>query len=273
MVAKVADQDKLREAAKLRSYIAAAFAAGLRARQDARSLPALRELRITTNPARDLVAIEGASKARERALSVAELRAYWKRLLRMGGAAGGLLRFHLLTGCQRVEQLGRLTVDDYDTDLQVIRLRDAKGRRKTARIHDVPLIPASVDALTAMPGGTLGKFAFTITAGESGAVYATVQHRVREVAAAMLEAGELEKGLFTVGDLRRTVETRLSALGVPQEVRAQLQSHGLGGVQARHYDQHDYLKEKRDALELLHALLTGRSATVTPLRRKSGTRR
>ena len=51
------------------------------ARQDARGLPALRALRITSNPARDLVTIEGATRARERALSLAELRAYWKRLV------------------------------------------------------------------------------------------------------------------------------------------------------------------------------------------------
>ena len=48
----------------------------------------------------------------------------------------------------------------------------------------------------------------------------------------MAEAGELEKGPFTAGDLRRTVETRLAAVGVSAEVRAQLQSHGLGGIQA-----------------------------------------
>jgi hypothetical protein len=34
-----------------------------------------------------------------------------------------------------------------------------------------------------------------------------------------------------------------------------LQSHGLTGVQARHYDAHDYMPEKRAALELLVALL------------------
>jgi hypothetical protein len=32
-------------------------------------------------------------------------------------------------------------------------------------------------------------------------------------------------------------------------LRAQLQSHGLGGVQDAHYDRHDYMLEKRRALE------------------------
>jgi hypothetical protein len=268
VVARVANADKLREAAKLRSYLSAAYASAIRARQDARGLPALRDLKITHNPARDLVTIDGASKARERALSVAELRAYWQRIAALPDPAGALLRFHLLTGGQRIEQLGRLTRDDYDTDLEAVRIRDGKGRRKVARIHDVPLIPAAADALRAM-GQQLGPYLFTVTAGESGAVYATVQHRVRAVVDAMEKAGELEKGPFTVGDLRRTVETRLSAAGVQPSEMAQLQSHGLGGVQQRHYNKHKYLEEKRAALETLHRLLTGERGTVTAIKRKS----
>lgn len=58
VIGRLADVDKLREAAKLRSYIRAAYAAAIRARQDARGLAALRDLRITHNPARDLATIK-----------------------------------------------------------------------------------------------------------------------------------------------------------------------------------------------------------------------
>ena len=34
-------------------------------------------------------------------------------------------------------------------------------------------------------------------------------------------------------------------------MRGHLQSHGLTGVQARHYDGHDYMREKRSALDIL----------------------
>lgn len=268
VVGRVADSGKLREAAKLRSYLRAAYAAAIRARQSPRALPALRALAITSNPARELATIEGATKARERALSVGELRAYWRRIRDLPGAGGALLRFHLLTGGQRVEQLARITSADFDGDTQTVRLRDAKGRRKVARPHDVPLIPAAAEALQAMQGGTLGPHLFTVTAGETGAGYATLRGHFLDVVGAMREAGEVEGAPFTPGDLRRTVETRLAGLGVPLEVRAQLQSHGLGGVQARHYDRHDYLAEKRDALERLFALLSGTAASVTPLRRR-----
>lgn len=270
LIGRLTDTGKLREAAKLRSYIKAAYAAAIRARQDARGLPALRALRLSHNPAADLVTVEGASNAKERALSLAELRAYWKRICALPDPDGALLQFHLLTGGQRVQQLARLTTDDYDPDLQTIRIRDRKGRRKAPRLHDVPLIPPALQAMRAMRQD-LGPYLFTVTAGESGAAYHTVQHRLRGVVDAMEAAGELEKGRFTAGDLRRTIETRLSAVGVQPFEMAQLQSHGLGGVQSRHYNRHDYLQEKRGALETLHRLLTGKKATVTPLRRRAGT--
>ena len=255
VVALVVNAGKMREAAKLRSYLIAAYNAAMRARQDARGLQALRELKITNNPAASLISIDGATQARERALSLTELRAYWRRIQEMSDESGALLRFHLLTGGQRVEQLARLTLNDFDADTKIIRLRDTKGRRKVPRNHDVPLIPAAIEAMEVMNKG-LGPYLFTITAGESGASYYSVQHRLQSVVELMKEAGELEKGGFAVGDLRRTVETRLSAAGHQPFELAQLQSHGLGGVQARHYNKHDYLREKRKLLESLYGLLT-----------------
>ena len=282
ILTRLTDNGKLREAAKVRSYLQAAYNAGMRARTTASATPALRSLRIRTNPARDLGTIEGASKARERALSVAELRAYWTRVRDMPDQEGACLRFHLLSGGQRLDQMARLTLADYDDEQATITIRDMKGRRSSARVHVVPLIPEAVSAmvamLPAMPEGELGNadggrrhregdFLFTATAGKSGMASSTAYLRCREVMEAMLEAKELPGGTFSLNDIRRTVETRLADLGVHSDVRAQLQSHGLGGVQARHYDRHDYLHEKREALERLHQLISGSGAKVVPLRR------
>jgi hypothetical protein len=267
VIGRLADADKLREAAKVRSYIRAAYAAAIRARQDARGLAALRDLRITHNPARDLATIDGASQAHDRALSVAELRAYWKRICALPDPAGALLRFHLLTGGQRIMQLSRITAADIDSDLHSVRILDRKGRRKVARIHDVPLIPAALDALQAM-GQQLGPYLFTLSHGKAPATYEAMRAHLVRVRDAMDAAGELEKGPFTVGDLRRTVETRLAAAGLQSGDLAQLQSHGLGGVQSRHYNKHDYLSEKRAALDTLYRLLTGHAGKVVAIKRK-----
>lgn len=262
MLAPLADAGKLREAAKLRSYLMAAYKAAMGARQDARATTSMRELKITQNPTRDLVTINGASQPRERALSVAELRAYWRHVSAMKSPDGALLRFHLLTGGQRVEQLARVKFDDFDPDLKTIRILDGKGRRATPRNHIVPLSQVAIAQIDLMGKG-LGPYIFTVTNGKSGVSYRSFESRLLQVAASMAEAGELEKGTFTAGDIRRTVETRLAALGFGQEIRAQVQSHGLSGVQNRHYDKHDYLDEKRRALDDFHSLLTGPGKSVS----------
>jgi hypothetical protein len=73
----------------------------------------------------------------------------------------------------------------------------------------------------------------------------TLTHVVGNISAAMVEAREAREP-FELRDIRRTAETML---GVSKDIRAQLQSHGLGGVQGRHYDKHEYMDEKREALE------------------------
>ena len=266
VVSPLVKANKRNEGRKLRSYLCAAYTAAIRSRQDPDGVQAMRELALTSNPVANLVAIAGATNAHDRALSIAELRAYWTRIAKMRGAAGAALRVHLLSGGQRVEQLARLTTADYDGDTRTIRLRDGKGRRKVARDHHVPLIPAAVEAIEAMLGGAAGEYLFTFTSGVKPATPAALSKHLRRIVGAMEAAGELEKGRFAASDIRRTVETRLAAAGVSSDVRAQLQSHGLGGIQSRHYDRHNYLAEKRAALETLHKLLTGAAATVSTMR-------
>jgi hypothetical protein len=74
----------------------------------------------------------------------------------------------------------------------------------------------------------------------------TLTHLVSDLSKAMLDAGEITTP-FQMKDIRRTLETTLSRMGVSELHRAQLQSHGLSGVQARHYDKHNYLAEKKSA--------------------------
>jgi hypothetical protein len=76
-----------------------------------------------------------------------------------------------------------------------------------------------------------------------------IKEMVKYISAAMVKAEEAREP-FQLRDLRRTAETMLAKLGTGPNIRGEVQSHGLGGVQKRHYDQHDYLEEKRAALQL-----------------------
>lgn len=266
---------KLREGGKIRSYLRAAYAAAIAAKQDAAAPDALRVLNVSRNPARDLATLD-SGQPRDRVLSVAELRAYWRRIENLPGRQGALLRFHLPTGGQRIAQLMRLKWSDHDHDTDTgtgsVRLLDIKGRRRVPRVHLVPLLPVMAADLAVLrgdddsDGGGARPHLFSLTAGKAPATYDEFRGIMDPVVASMVAAGELTAP-FTPGDLRRTVETRLAALGLSEEVRGHLQSHGLSGVQKRHYNFFEYDAEKRAAVEALYELLSGAGATVVPMRK------
>lgn len=107
-------------------------------------------------------------------------------------------------------------------------------------------------------------FLFSSTKGRVPLNVKSLSNKVIEISQEMVEEG-IRKEPFQLRDIRRTIETTLASLGVPMEVRAQLQSHGLSGVQARHYDRHDYMEEKSAAMDKLFRVLTEESAKIIPL--------
>ncbi|HDS1011326.1 TPA: integrase family protein [Stenotrophomonas maltophilia] len=277
ILSRMVREKKLREGGKIRSYLRAAYAAAIAAKQDAAAPDALRLLNVSRNPARDLATLD-SGQPRDRVLSVAELRAYWRRIEAMPGKEGALVRFHLLTGGQRIAQLMRLKWSDHDHDTDTgtgsVRLLDIKGRRRVPRVHLVPLLPLMAADLAVLRGDDRSEgggdgarpHLFSLTGGKAPATYDEFRGIMDPVVASMVAAGELTSP-FTPGDLRRTVETRLAALGLSEEVRGHLQSHGLSGVQKRHYNFFEYDAEKRAAVEALYELLTGAGATVVPMRK------
>lgn len=66
---------------------------------------------------------------------------------------------------------------------------------------------------------------------------------------------------FQAKHIRSGVETMLAAARISSDHRGRLQSHGIAGVQNRHYDGHHYLDEKRHALETLLNQLEGSPVT------------
>ena len=94
------------------------------------------------------------------------------------------------------------------------------------------------------------------------------------LAATTLSAWAVEAAVnindFQAKRIRSGVETLLASARVSTEIRGRLQSHGISGVQARHYDGHEYLPEKRKALETLHRLLAQPvTSNVVPIRAAS----
>jgi hypothetical protein len=137
-----------------------------------------------------------------------------------------------------------------------MRLYDGKGRRKRPRVHELPLIEEAVVILQPMVQRAEAlrcNWIFTSN-GTVPIVPDTLAATVSKIAEEMV-AGHETRFSFIPSDIRRTVETLFASKGISRDIRAQIQSHGLSGVQIRHYDKHDYRDEKRRVLEFLATLL------------------
>ncbi len=244
MMRGLMEAGKGRTSNKLRSYIRAAYQVARAARSKASIPLAFKSFNVTVNPAADTEPDDAQNKADKNPLSADDMRAYWQIIKPMPGFVGAVLRLHLLTGGQRIEQLVNLKTADLNGD--VITLMDGKGRPgKPARPHSVPLIPLAAAALAECK--PKGAYAISTDGGVTHLSAITMSNWA-VVAAAGIDG-------FATKRIRSGVETMLAAAKIPSDHRGRLQSHGINGVQNRHYDGHEYMDEKRGALRKLFTLL------------------
>ena len=272
IVATITDKGKKRQADKIRSYIRSAFSEAIKARGNVNAPAKLRNMNIKMNPARDMVKVEGSSQARTRALSLSEFQAYWSHVKEQPEPGRSIMMLHVLTGGQRMDQLARAGLHDIDNDTQTLTLLDFKGRRSEPRRHSIPLLPEARACIDRITGA--GEYVFSCDGGIRPINKKYIGERVDKIRDAMKEAEELEGGHFTPGTIRATIETRLAAkpYRVSSDVLGQLLSHGLGGVQARHYQHHGFHEEKLEALEMLQRMVEGKpepTAQIIPFNREA----
>ena len=241
MLRRLIEAGKGRTANKLRSYLRAAYQCALDVRMVASIPMAFKAYGVSFNPAAQTRRSPQYDRADKRPFVKSELRAYWRLIAERPGREAETLRLHLLTGGQRIEQFVRLRWADVGDD--ALTLFDGKGRPgQGPRPHQIPLLrPARAD-LAALKRE--GEFAISTTSGKKAISVRTLAGWARAFVGDSIEGFQLKR-------IRSGVETLLAAHGVSREIRGHLQSHGLTGVQARHYDGHDYMAEKRRALEIL----------------------
>jgi integrase len=249
MLRRLYEAKKGRTANKLRAYLRAAYEVARKSRTDPAVPLSFKSFAIRTNPAAATAPISSENRPDKNPLTITQLRAYWQAIKDVPGVEGAALRLHLLTGAQRIEQLIRLRTADLTAD--TILLFDGKGRPgKPPRPHLLPLLDEAKQAIEAAKPS--GEFALSLDGGKSHIAPATFSRWAAKAAGGI--SG------FQAKRLRSGVETLLSSAGVSKDTRGRLQSHGISGVQATHYDAHDYLPEKRAALKTLHDRLTATQA-------------
>lgn len=220
---------------------------------------AVRRRLIATSPVADfnLSDAGGQESARQRSLNRDELERLFKAMREapsFGGTNLLTVKLLLVLGVRKGELLCAKWIEfdlDGTTDSGPL-WRLPASRTKTAAPLSIPLVPAVVDWLRSLRAVSSGsEFVFPKRRRDH-------RQRALHVGIDTLNAAlaTVDHGLeaFTIHDLRRTMRTHLSTLGIRTEVAERCLNHKLPGIQSV-YNTHDYFAERRAALEAWTALL------------------
>lgn len=247
LIRSLVETGKVRIPGLIRSYLSSAYALAIAAEGDATAPAELVKFAIETNPVQGVKAIP--VRQRKRYLSNTELHYFLKRVDAKADLINDALWLCLYAGGQRPKQLSLALVNNYISEDGELTIFDKKGRRKEAREHMLPLAELArnrVEKLLERADALGTQWLFSAT-GQNPLDLGDISFRVTEISREMVDARESAEP-FQLKDLRRTIETTLASLKVSKDIRAQLLSHGLSGVQDRVYDKYDYADEKRAAL-------------------------
>jgi integrase len=199
-------------------------------------------------------------KPRERVLADDEIRAIWNACREDN--SGRIVKLLLLTGCRR-EEIGALTWDEFDLDTGMLNIPGS--RTKNGRELSLPLSSLALDILRSTPRREGRKFVF----GRFSGPFSGWHMLLLSLTIRITQAEGKPLAHWTLHDLRRTMRTGLSRLGVAPHVAELAINHAKIGIQSV-YDRHQYQPEIGRALALwgehIASIVEGRRSAVTPLR-------
>ena len=212
---------------------------------------------MTVNPCTgvSVAAINGKAKPPKDRLKLteAELRAVLPALPRIGAENALAARLLLLT-CTRIGELARAEWVHLDFERAEWLVPDVNS--KTKKGFTVPLTADAIASFMALQARSCGS-RFVLPARQSrrtrnrgGADVPFEQRALNMMLHKLCDALGNKVRRFTPHDLRSTARSHLAALGVSVIVAERCLNHSLGGLVGV-YDQHDYMTERRVALERL----------------------
>jgi integrase len=188
-------------------------------------------------PANPCDRIRPAAKTveRDRVLANDEIAAVWGASFQLPAPYGQMYRMFLLTG-QRRSEVSTMRWSEVAGDVWTI----PRDKVKKDRPHAVPLTSTAVATVTSLPRYREDGFVFSTTGGVSASSnFAKVKREMDRLSGVRN---------WTIHDIRRTVRSKLAELGVARDVARKVLNHEDGKVD-RIYNRHEYLAEKREALE------------------------
>jgi integrase len=202
---------------------------------------------------RDLI---GRRAMRTRVLTDAELRAFWRAAGAMRYPWGLFFQLLFVTMQRRGEVAGARR---REIDLAHALWTIPAARMKMDAAHVVPLPPLAMRLFASIPSFPKGDLLFSTTFGAKPiAGFGKAKRELDGLMLSELRKAAAERGddpekikleQWGLHDIRRTGRTALSALPVPEIARELVIAHAKRGMH-RVYDQHTYLVEKRQALEM-----------------------
>ncbi len=198
----------------------------------------------------------GKKTKRKRVLTDTEIAALWEAAGVMGYPYGSAVKLLLLTGLRRSEVTNAPRSEfDFASSMWTI----PKERMKKDNDHHAPLVPMTKSLIESLPTFDKGEFLFSTTAGEK-AINGFSKYKTTldtEMLLALKRRAEQEGRNpeivklqpFVLHDIRRTVRTRLSALGVSKVVAELVIAHTQKDLDAV-YDQWAFIDERSRALEM-----------------------
>lgn len=235
-----------RQANKVRSYLHTAYASVMRSENDPTKAEGLSGYGILINPVAAIPANTHLNRPNKNPLNHQELKLYWKLLKEVEGIRGHALRLHLLSAAPRIAQFVRLKSEDITDD--AYSLWDKKGRNGSKQPREY-VIPITGPMAAIFKNTRIGSdFALSTGNGTTPIANTTLSNWASEIVGEKISNFQLRR-------VRSAVETILAKHNVSPEVRGRLQSHGITGIQDKHYNAYDYYSQKKDALELLYRIL------------------
>jgi integrase len=202
------------------------------------------------------------NKPRDRVLSDGEIVALWQACDGIEAPFAGVFRMLLLTA-QRKDEVAGMSWDEVDVSRKIWTI--PATRAKNGKEHVVHLSDMALRIL-GKPGGG---FVFSRD-GQAPATYLfRAQKKLEDAMAARL--GKRGHQGWTPHDLRRTAASGMAGLGVAPHVVDKILNHVSGTIRgvALIYNRHEYLEQRKDALEQWGAQLETMVGGKAKIRRPS----
>jgi integrase len=214
-------------------------------------------------PTDDIELEQPGDNARERYLSAAEIKVFWRATEALGYPYKQYYRLLLLTG----QRCGNVT-DIKRSDLQENTWHQIEN--KADRPFLLPLNELAIATLADCPN--TGDYYLSVT-GDTPIVQAVKAKRRLDAEIKSIIDDEKLQGVFVEPwinhDLRRTITTHMRKLRISRVVCSAILNHAETGVTARHYDQYELVDEKQSAMaawsNYLFELIEGKSDNVVQL--------